>query len=609
MSYQQVPHEDPSDLPTSYPPLQHIGPPYALARPTKHRITPSLVLKYTLYAVGGLVVFHYVLIGAFPTSRYTENFRQWQNVGLTQDDYVYTTESSSASDLLAQLDPDSGQPGTFFRDAYPLRTMLAFWELAQKEVEERGLDTCSDQLGKGLVEGYHRSQMDYCIPPGKMGLDLIDNNSSAWEVASGEKVEATRIVCSPVHRDDFTKWWPYPAAPCVSTNMRTVVGEEKRYRAVGCRVTDDGMKLNNEMDREKFIGTSAESLDVDDKRGDCKERIEHTMVLIPRQDQWNPFHVSEDLITTMVSLFISARTAPHLINTRMQLVFTDNFDMDRNHFTPLWDRIGAWAPRRLRLDPWNEGECFTNAIHSVGAGASLLSAMGVGSSYTCASTITWAASHYYRHLFGLLPPSLSAATNEQSSDRRKPINLLWLSREKLDRYAQSHNDWSTWRGVRHINNEKEFISTIREGMKSLCEEGSESAAMFGDAGCVFEDARDTPETWASTTLLPSDPVPIRFAAIDPSVHALETQIHYTGHASILLSPHSGAAGLSLFLPPGEGVIVELQVDSVVGNYHFEHMAKEMGHRYETVGIDRTVDSKRVWFYVKNWLEKLGAERA
>lgn len=62
--------------------------------------------------------------------------------------------------------------------------------------------------------------------------------------------------------------------------------------------------------------------------------------------------------------------------------------MDANHFTPLWDRIGAWAPRRLALDPWGEDVCcksrrkvklkvVTNAIHSVGAGASLLSAMGV----------------------------------------------------------------------------------------------------------------------------------------------------------------------------------------------------------------------------------------
>lgn len=69
------------------------------------------------------------------------------------------------------------------------------------------------------------------------------------------------------------------------------------------------------------------------------------------------FHVAEDLITTLVTLFIAARTVPSLVNSRVQLVFTEGYSMDSNHFTPLWDRVGAWAPRRLSLDPWQEGEC------------------------------------------------------------------------------------------------------------------------------------------------------------------------------------------------------------------------------------------------------------
>lgn len=95
-------------------------------------------------------------------------------------------------------------------------------------------------------------------------------------------------------------------------------------------------------------------------------------------------------------MLASAAALPDLIDRRLQLVFNDKFGMDGNHFTPLWDRVGAWAPRRLSLDPWVEGECcewrganvycakaaltptvVTNTIHSVGAGASLLSAMGV----------------------------------------------------------------------------------------------------------------------------------------------------------------------------------------------------------------------------------------
>ena len=69
------------------------------------------------------------------------------------------------------------------------------------------------------------------------------------------------------------------------------------------------------------------------------------------------FHVAEDLITTLVTLFIASTVAPSLVDSKVQLVFAEGFGMDANHFTPLWDRMGAWAPRRLSLDPWTEGVC------------------------------------------------------------------------------------------------------------------------------------------------------------------------------------------------------------------------------------------------------------
>lgn len=59
----------------------------------------------------------------------------------------------------------------------------------------------------------------------------------------------------------------------------------------------------------------------------------------------------------MVTVLIAARLQPDLVDTRVQLVFADEYGMDGNHFTALWDRIGAWAPRRLVLDPWQKGEC------------------------------------------------------------------------------------------------------------------------------------------------------------------------------------------------------------------------------------------------------------
>jgi hypothetical protein len=93
----------------------------------------------------------------------------------------------------------------------------------------------------------------------------------------------------------------------------------------------------------------------------------------------------------MATILVAAQLKPELVDSRVQIVFADQYGMDGNHFTALWDRIGAWAPRRLVLDPWREGECCKsrlqpsrladsivgNAIHSINAGASLLSAVGV----------------------------------------------------------------------------------------------------------------------------------------------------------------------------------------------------------------------------------------
>jgi hypothetical protein len=54
--------------------------------------------------------------------------------------------------------------GGFYRDAYPIRSMIKYWEIAEKEVQEHGLDTCKGQLGRELIDAYIRSTVDYCHP-------------------------------------------------------------------------------------------------------------------------------------------------------------------------------------------------------------------------------------------------------------------------------------------------------------------------------------------------------------------------------------------------------------------------------------------------------------
>lgn len=279
MTYQPLPTTDGE---ASYPPIlasrDDIGPPYPLK--SSHRNRWRSMIKWILGPVFALAILHYVLLGAFPGSTYAAHFRTYNDEPVRED---YMAATAAASAMLEQLDPAAGQPGTFFRDAHPIRSMLAFWELAEKEVKARGLDTCQGQLSKELVEAYHRSQMAYCLPhDASEDIHLTSmGNGSLAELRGG-----TSIWCMPVREDGFSKWWPYPAAPCLSVNIRPVQDSERKFRSQGCQLTTHGERLKEEMDRERFLGSDLDG--VDEEITSCKEVLDRTIIVIGRQDQWNP---------------------------------------------------------------------------------------------------------------------------------------------------------------------------------------------------------------------------------------------------------------------------------------------------------------------------------
>ena len=285
MSYQPLAQSPATATEYEYPPTQshpELGPPFPLRRP-QGRDKRGLVLRYIAAPALLLVLVHFAILGAFPASKYS----QW--AGPSWTDRQYAMVEAEAEHLLANLDEGSGKPGTFFRDAYPLKSMLAFWELAEKQVAAGGLDTCGGQLGRELIDAYHRSQVAYCVPKGQgeevhLASAHHSENASLWNQA--QTIPATGIWCSPVHRDEFSKWWPYPAAPCVSTNLRAVKGDDKAFRAAGCEKTEDGKALKREMGKERFLGSDLAG--VVDELGECAEVIDRTLLVIHRQDQWNP---------------------------------------------------------------------------------------------------------------------------------------------------------------------------------------------------------------------------------------------------------------------------------------------------------------------------------
>jgi len=283
MSYQPLP-----TLSSPYPPrnADDLGSPFPL-KSSAQRSKRLLLLKYTFGLVCISVLLHYALLGAFPGSTYSRRFAIIQTV--SDPDNKLKAVAEEAALVLEKLDPAVGQPGTFFRDAFPIRSMLAFWDLAEKEVASKGLDTCQGQLGRELIDAYHRHQLGFCLPQDadeQVRLAPIINGSDASHWLQGDPIPPSRIWCAPVHRDEFSKWWPYPAAPCLSTNARAVQDDSRKFRAAGCVVTPEGMSLTKEMEGERFLGADLD--EILPEASECNELLERTAVVIGRQDQWNP---------------------------------------------------------------------------------------------------------------------------------------------------------------------------------------------------------------------------------------------------------------------------------------------------------------------------------
>ena len=276
----------------------------------RRRIGPATTLKFIILPIAFFLILHTLIISAFPSSAYSTKYASYWagSVGKTgHSDYAAATLAADA--VWSRLDPSAGQPGAFFRDSYPIRTMLAFWDLAEREVQARQVDTCRGQLGREFIDAYQRTELDYCLAPDAAGgfvPGTIRNDSLSPHWDPSIPVPPTRITCVAVQRDSFSDWWPYPAAPCLSTDLRAVREDERRFHAADCELTDDGKALKGEMGSERFLGADAEL--VREGTGSCKERVERTLLVVGRQDQWNPLVYSCPVGLTGTTDFTSPRT-------------------------------------------------------------------------------------------------------------------------------------------------------------------------------------------------------------------------------------------------------------------------------------------------------------
>ncbi|TXT12095.1 uncharacterized protein COLE_02505 [Cutaneotrichosporon oleaginosum] len=503
------------------------------------------------------------------------------------------SQPSPRRDWVLPASPSAPAPpeshGAPYRDATPVASAQAFLALAEAEISALGLDTCGDEIGRAMVRAAAARRMVYCA---------ADNSSSSEEVAAGDPGAAERLAAAAVRTAHIEcmpmrgigppraegvdptlgatpPWWPITSTVCVSRNLRPVARINQRNFLARCGVTPLGERLRLAA-AETFVGRAIVAEDGER----CARVLPHTVMFVQRMDQWNPFHVAEDLITTFLSMLVAGEAVPELRHHRIQMAFLDNFGLDSNRFDGVWERVGALPPRRTRHEPFDDGVCLNAAIHGMYGRTSLLSASGTTKTYACASAVTWAAALYYRHLFGLSPPTTTPRPN---------INILYVSRARLRRHF--NDDVGAWQEYRELSNESEMLVRWRAGLHEMC----------GDT-CEFVDANVHPEVWAQNRT--EGKRQIRFATIDPVGYSLETQIQLAGHATLLVGQHGGALGLSLFMPPGRGAVLEFTVPMVKGNQHFQHMAVQLGHMHQQRVIHSKIDVERAWSDLREVVEDI-----
>lgn len=264
--YQPLATDDRGDGATSpsYPP----SPVTAPRSSRRKRVSVGQVARYVLLGALALLGVHSLFV--FSARQYRQRF------GAAVAAPAGLNMSSSAGGLV--------------RDATPLRTVSAFFQLAQAEVAARGLDTDGDKLGKGLVDAYVRARVPYC---GGEVTPVPENNGTHKHWAPGllsapNAIPDAAATCFPLHHDEFSKWWPYPHSPCISTNLRAVAGDGRGFVAPGCDLTAQGKTLLGDMGDERFLGKDIEVVPVGNGKAKCTSRIEHTLMVVGRQDQWNP---------------------------------------------------------------------------------------------------------------------------------------------------------------------------------------------------------------------------------------------------------------------------------------------------------------------------------
>uniref|UniRef100_A0A7S0S5J2 Glycosyltransferase 61 catalytic domain-containing protein n=1 Tax=Chlamydomonas leiostraca TaxID=1034604 RepID=A0A7S0S5J2_9CHLO len=271
----------------------------------------------------------------------------------------------------------------------------------------------------------------------------------------------------------------------------------------------------------------------------------------------------------------------------MQVVAADRWG--QGHFFEVLRRLSWPFPVLFMEDrPWPNNTCLRTMINNKHPGSSLFSYTGVGRRNDCKGPLFQAFTRWLRDLFPdvmsdsrkaapclnvTLPPGVRDPLAPRDQGRfipKRPLvrNVVWMSRRDFEAMHLAEHPLSSWQSQRIIDNEPDLVAALH---KAVLE--------WNARACFRQHSRKTipaGETCRDSLLA------FEFKDLEPfDAPLFPDQLSALGQASVLVGLHGAALANTYWMEPGKGAVIEI-LHNVPGQYHYDNMARWLGHTYQAV---------------------------
>lgn len=429
-----------------------------------------------------------------------------------------------------------------------------------------------------------------------------------------ESPESSSVVC-----------YGYPlknrGLACVTTNMvldtNSFMGsavafgqtDHQRYLPAGnsnsvqlsCSISRDAAFQNLVHDQLPWFKQAKSVISAAQIQTSCLHAVQHPVMFVSRLDPTNPYHHTQTLVQTFLSLAVVAQNTTY---DQLQVIIADHFAA--GPFIEIWNRLSRPHPVvKLPSNKFAEPTCFAKSIQAqyCSPGESFLGLEGIGVERTCPSLLLMAFAHWQRHLFQELLPmpeqleyqklgGLEAKlTGVQNSILHRRLNVVWLSRQWFGKGMRAGGGLTGWQAQRQLayDIEKKAILAMQEAVADW-NNAACAPPVFGwwqqpkvvppQQGCKQTNVSFDfhVSTSASHVFSYKPQLTNRIKqAIELSVLDLSPdQVLLLTRTAVLIGTHGAALTNQIWMRPHRGAVVEVFHG---GNYHYRNMAFELGHKH------------------------------